>query len=160
MPRRRRFQWIDSVSTTPTAIAGAAAPGTIITQVVITEAEMENLGGGATLIRTVGSVWLSATAGRPVVTGALYLQENYAGSVPPTDWGINDTWQRKELLGSWMYWSRVGVGEDVTREWKVDLRAKRKLTQGQSLDFIFQNHSVATNDVEIVAHFRCLLMLP
>jgi len=60
-----------------------------------------------------------------------------------------------------MLWTRLGVptvGDSV--RWFVDWRANRKLTQGMSLQLSFQNHALAGQDVSVVFHLRCLILLP
>ena len=83
MSRRRRFQWVDAIEATYIAIAGAVAPGTIVTNTIITEAELENVGGGATLIRVVGDIVTQETVGVPVVTYTLAIMEQFAGATSP-----------------------------------------------------------------------------
>ena len=52
MPRRRRTQWIDNLIDTEVLVAG----GTISTTTQVSEGELENLGGGMTLIRVIGDL--------------------------------------------------------------------------------------------------------
>jgi len=156
MARRRRFQWIDALVSSPIAVAGAAAPGTISNQTIISEVELENVGGGATMMRVVGDIILRATAGNPVFTYALWVFPAYVGSVQPTDWD-NDTFQRADMLGTWTVQAPVADRISIVR---VDLRTKRKLGQGVQVQLAIQNHSIAGNDASIAFHLRSLLLLP
>ena len=158
MARRRRAQWIDAIDTTfnNTVLAGAAAPGTIVNTTILSEAELENIGGGGTLIRTIGEIIVRRTAGAPVITCALFMAQNFTGAVAPTDWDA-DTFQREQQLGSWM------VAADSTLSFvrlAIDLRSKRKLTQGMTMQLAAQNHAVAANDASLIYHLRCLVLLP
>ena len=157
MARRRKTQWIDGLVTSNVAVAGAAAPGTVVDTTMLAEAELENIGGGGTLIRVVGDLIFRRTAGAPVVTAVLFVAQNYVGAVNPTDWDV-DAFQREENLGSWM-----SAGMDTTLSWDrhhIDLRTKRKLTQGVTVQLAVQNHSVAANDLNFNCHFRFLILLP
>jgi len=157
VPRKRRYQWIDSISTDYFVVNGAAAPGTISQVNSISEAEIENVGGAMTLIRTVGQILIQELLGVPVVTATLFLQAGFVGSTAPTDW-VQDTFQRMNVLGTWL----VGTGSNTNfvHTINVDLRTKRKLGQGVSLDLAIQNHSVATNNISYAYHLRHLVMLP
>ncbi len=158
MSRRRRYQWIDAIQTTAVALVGAAAPGTVSDQTIIGEAELENIGGGATLLRVVGDIWLRRTQGTaPVVTGTLFNLQGYGSAVAPIDWQ-QDEFQRTANLGSWLW--MVGSTDALTIHQSIDLRTKRKLGQGILTVLAMQNHSIATNDAEFVFHLRCLLLLP
>jgi len=156
MSRKRQYQWIDAIVADEITLAGAVAPGTIVNTTVVSEREMENIGGGGTLIRVVGDVYMRVAVGNPVVTAALFLQESYASAVAPTDWG-NDEFQRKAYLGGMLL---VGLVGNQLGHWKVDLRTKRKLTQGQQMELATQNHSTAGNDARIAFHLRFLVLLP
>ncbi len=157
MARRRRFQWIDSITSGYVALAGAVAPGTIVNSAIITEAELENVGGGATLIRVVGDIITQEVVGVPVVTHTLFIQQAFAGAGFPADWD-GDTFQRADVLGTWMHGPCSNTLFTVHE--RIDLRTKLKLGQGIELDLASQNHSVATNDAIFIFHLRFLLMLP
>ena len=156
MATKRRYQWIDSVVSTEVAVAGAAAPGTVVSTGVVLEQELENIGGGATLIRVVGDLWLRNNAGVTVTTQTLYILQAFVGGVSPTDW-TNDTFQRKDMLGTWMTY--MTAAEPVVHH-KIDLRTKRKVGQGVAIDLATQNHSLGGNDISFVFHLRALLLLP
>ena len=153
---RRRFQWIDAIQTTEVVLNGAAAPGTIINETILSEAELENVGGGGTLIRVVGDIQVKRTLGTPVITASLFVREAYAGSVSPSDWTA-DTFQRRDMLGTWMFGGNVNTAAMYR---VIDLRTKRKLGQGVDVLLAFQNHSVAGSDATYWFHLRALLMLP
>ena len=158
MASRRRYQWIDAIVSSETALVGAAAPGTIIEDAIVLESELENIGGGATLMRVVGDIWIRRTAGTaPIVSHTLFVAQQFVGIVQPTDW-VGDTFQNKMVLGTWL--SMVGSTDGLTVHHRVDLRTKRKLGQGVAVLLASQNHSIATNDTAYVFHLRCLLLLP
>jgi len=152
---RRRTQWIDAIQSTSVVLAGAAAPGTIIEVSLLTEAEIENLGGGVTLLKVIGDVVTQRIAGAPIVTHTLYVRQQYAGAVGVGDW-TNDEFQRLAMLGTWL--SAPGAN-DIDRI-NIDLRTKRKLGQGVALVFSTQNHSLAGTDANYAFHLRALLALP
>ncbi len=157
MASRRRTQWIDAIDSTGFSVAGAAAPGTIVSTSLVTEGELENLGGGVTLLRVIGDIWTRRTAGTaPVITHTLFQRQAYAGQVNPTDWA-NDEFQRVNMLGTWMH--VPGTDVLIVRE-RVDLRTKRKFGQGVALTLETQNHSIANQDVFVTLHLRMLLLLP
>ena len=157
MARRRKFQWVDAIVATPVALVGAAAPGTLVSSTIITENELENVGGGATLMRVVGQIITGELQNKPVVTHTLFVFENYVGSALPADWD-NDTFQRAGVLGTWMVFP--GSNTLLTVSTEVDLRTKRKLGQGVTVLLHSQNHAIANQDAEFVFHLRCLLLLP
>ena len=153
---KRRTRWIDTVSTTPVALAGAAAPGTVIDESILPENELETLGTGATLIRVVGHIHLSSLLIDPVVTAALWFAPNYAGAVFPVDW-LNDVFERQSVIWTGLWRPKATKHSNVT---VIDIRAKRKVSPGQSLILSMQNHSPAGSDAEYVYHLRSLLLLP
>ena len=157
MARRRRYQWVDAAEFTPIAIAGAAAPGTLVQNTIILESELENVGGGATLIRVVGEIITGEVLGKPVVSHTLFVFNNYAGAALPVDWD-NDVFQRSDVLGTWTHFP--GSNTLFTVQERIDLRTKRKLGQGVSVILHSQNHAIAAQDAEFVFHLRCLLLLP
>ena len=157
MANRRRTQWIDAIDATGFSIAGAAAPGTIVSNLLVGEAEMENVGGGATLLRVIGDIWTRRSAGTaPTVTHTLFMNQAFAGAVDVVDWN-NDAFQRPQMLGTWMY--VPGTDVLIVRE-RVDIRTKRKLMQGNRLTLEFQNHALAGENVFVSFHLRMLLLLP
>ena len=158
MARRRKFQWIDAIQSTLFNVVGAAAPGTVVSNAIVAETEVENVGGGATLMRVVGDIFWRSTAGTPVATATLFLFQPYLGAARPTDWD-NDTFQRATVLGTWMAATVTGGSETMTHT-RIDLGTKRKLTQGMELDLEIQNHSTAGNDFAVAFHLRALLLLP
>ena len=155
MANKRRTQWIDAIQATAIAVNGAAAPGTINEQAILTEGELENLGGGATLLRLVGDIWIRSSAGNSVITTSFYLNQQYAGAASVADWN-QDAYQRLAYLGGYMTEATVGLTQRVM----VDLRTKRKMGQGIALTMAFQNHNIGGNDARVIFHVRALLMLP
>ncbi len=153
---RRRTQWIDAIQTTSVTLSGAAAPGTVLDTTMISEAEMENVGGGATLLRTIGDIWTTRVAGSPVVTHTLFLAQNFPGAVGIADWD-QDAFQREQMLATWLV---TPVQNPNALRTMVDIRSKRKLTQGVTLQLSSQNHSVVGNDVVFAFHLRFLILLP
>ncbi len=154
--RKRRTQWIDSIQSTEFTILGAAAPGTVDDRTLLSEAEIENVGGGAVLTRIVGDIALRAAgADTPVTTASIMLFSNFVGSTFIVDYDA-DAFQRQGML-----WTRIGLptAGDAVR-WFVDWRANRKMTQGMTLQLALQNHSVAGIDVEVIFHLRMLILLP
>ncbi len=157
MAQRRRTRWIDSLLTSRTALAGAAAPGTIIDSVLMTETEIESLGDGATLIRIVGDIWTCDSAGDPVVSHNIWLSPAYAGIVLIADWE-QDAYERTSMLGTWMVVPDSNTA--LCKHTRVDLRSKRKLSPGTQLTLSSQNYAIANNDATISFHLRMLLLLP
>ena len=153
---RRRTQWIDAIQSSFVVLAGAVAPGTVIETSLLTEAEIENLGGGLTLLKVIGDIVAVRTAGTPVLTFTLYFRQQYAGAVGVPDWD-NDAFQRKAMVGTWMTTVQV---QDATARLPIDLRSKRKIGQGVSLVLAAQNHSAAANDANYAFHLRALVALP
>ena len=155
MARKRRTQWIDSLATSEIAVAGAAAPGTINEQVLVDEAEIENVGGAATVTRIVGSITLQRTLGSPVLSIAIWLGSAFVGAANPTDWD-QDTYQRSRVL--WTYQTLLTT-DPANRQLTVDIRTQRKLGQGVALQMSVQNHSIANHNAEFTFHLRSLLLL-
>ena len=151
---RRRTQWLDAILSTPQFIAGAVAPGTIVSNTILTETELENV-GASTLIRIVGDLFCLSAAAEPVFTHTLLLFNNYVGGGLPTDWD-NDTFERSDVLGTWMSQPDAAVSAIHHR---IDLRTKRKFGRGVTLTLETQNHSPGGNDGRYVFHLRCLLLL-
>ena len=157
MARRRRTQWIDALATTEIAVAGGAIDNT--TQV--SEAELENMGGGMTLVRVIGDILPRVCASGGAVVQAtfnLFVFEPYAGGVAPTAWDV-DTYQRKSLLGTWM-WRDGGVANQLgaPRSIHVDLRTKRKIGQGERIELA--TATGGTGGVSYFSHLRFLFLLP
>ncbi len=157
MARRRRTQWIDAINTGPITVLGAIAPGTLNEETMVSEGEMENIGGGATLIRTVGEIWTLQSVGAPAFTHTLFLAQNFVGATFPADWDA-DAFQRQQVLGTWM--GLLDAGSNRSYRHSIDLRSKRKLTQGLSLTLSTQNHRTAGHDLQYAFHLRMLLLLP
>jgi len=151
---KRKTQWIDTVNSTANSLVGAAAPGTIVNEVILSENELENV-PNSTLIRVVGNLIFARSAGTPVITAALWLAPNYSGVALPTDWD-NDTFQRGSVLWTTMFMDTVG---STTVNHHLDIRSKRRMTQGMDLNLSIQNHSLAGNTVLFSFHLRCLLLL-
>ncbi len=154
--RRRKTQWIDSIISTEFTLPGAAAPGTVDNRTLLSETEIENVGGGSVLTRIVGDIGLRAAgADTPVVTASVMLFSNFVGSTFISDYD-GDAFQRQGML-----WTRMGlpIAGDAVR-WFVDWRANRKMTQGMTLQLALQNHSLAGIDAEIIFHLRMLILLP
>ena len=152
---RRQTQWIDASSTSLVALAGAVAPGTIVNETIISEGEFENL-GKLTVTRIVGEIWISRTAGSPVVTATLLTLENYPGAVFPVDY-TPDVWQRPNNM-----WSAMWHGTSATdgpMKIPVDVRSQRKMGQGHILILAMQNHSIAGQDAQYTFHLRALVKL-
>jgi len=154
---KRLTTWIDAVITTPVVVIGAVAPGTILNDGIVTEAEFENL-GRSTITRVVGQINLNPTLASPVVTMALWVSPEYAGAAKPTDWD-QDTFQRQRVL--WTYIARplLGGGLIHSVDIDVDVRSQRKVDSGVGLTLSIQNHSAAGNTFEYTYHLRCLLKL-
>ncbi len=155
---RRKTQWIDNIATA----AQSVSSGSVTNSTEISEAEIENVGGGATLIRVVGDICpvTTSTATTGSVTFALWLFAQYTGAVAPTlaAWALNDTYQRKYLLGTWMWRPAGVVGAGIPRSLHIDLRTKRKLGQGLALTLSIGNHTGAS--MSFTSHLRYLLLLP
>ena len=154
---KRQTQWIDTIQSAVQSIAGAVAPGTIDSNVMILESEAENVGGGGTVSRIVGDIWVARTAGAPVVTATVMVFDTYVGAALPTDWD-NDTFQRRAVM-----WTAMWVLNSTTDGFQrrtLDVRTKRKLGQGQRLTLEIQNHGTAGNDAQFAFHLRSLLLLP
>ncbi len=148
----RRTQWIDSLITTPQTVAATA----VSTNAVVTEAEIENLGGGTTLVRVIGDIVMARTASTPVASANLYIQDTYLGSAAPTSW-VQDTYQRQNLLWTRLWFGTSAIVQDQMPMW-VDLRSKRKVTQGQLVNLAIENYGDGA--LTFVMHLRCLFLLP
>ena len=151
---KRTVQWIDAVNTSLTALAGAASPGTIVNETIISEAELENL-GRFTITRIVGDIMLSRTAGSPVVTATLVLFDNYPGAAFVPDWN-QDAFERGNVLWSVM---RHMTSASEPLHISVDVRSQRKMSTGKALVLAMQNHSIAGQDAQYVHHLRTLVKL-
>ena len=158
MARKRRTRWIDAISTDAIALAGAVAPGTVVNRTLLTEAELETIADGATLIRTVGSVNMIRTAGSPVVTLALWFAPNYPAAVFPADW-TQDVFEREKVFQTEMWHMNLGSNSQGSHR-MFDVRSKRRVSPGQVCLGSFQNHSVAGNDAQFTYHLRFLMLLP
>ena len=151
---RRRTTWISAVETDGVALAGAAAPGPVVNETLVSEAEHENT-PGATVVRVVGDFCLRRTAGSPIVTWALWWAPNYVGAVLPTDW-TQDVFERESVMLVGMFAPNIGD----FRRYPFDVRTKRKISKGTTLVLSVQNHTVAGNDAQIMYNLRSLLLLP
>ncbi len=156
MAKRRRTQWVDALNPTLVTVNGAAAPGTISEAFIISEAELENLGGMATATRIVGSINFVHLLGIPVLTAVLYLRQEYAGVVSPVDW-TQDVYQRMGVM--WTMQRTYSVGASDAMHVNVDIRTQRKIGQGRSLTLAVQNHAIAGNNAAFTFHLRALLLL-
>ena len=157
MARRRRTQWIDALSSTEVVVAAGAIDNT--TQV--SETELENMGGGMTLLRVIGDILPRVRASGGAVVQAqftLFVFEPYAGGVAPTAWDV-DTYQRKSMLGTFM-WRDAGVANQagVPRSIHVDLRTKRKIGQGERIELA--TSTTGTGGTSYFSHLRFLFLLP
>ena len=158
MARRRRYQWIDAVDFTQTSTA-ANALGSFDQ---VTEAEIENLGGGLVLERIVGSlVVTNGAVGRGQYGVALWTSETFAGASLPTAAALQqpDFYQRKEML--WTGYGCVQTGADfdfgVPRVHHIDWRSKRKMGQGMKISLLV---APVSNAVRSSFHLRYLFVLP
>ncbi len=156
--KKRRYQWIDAIDLAQTSIAA----GAISDQGLLTEAELENVGGGATLERIVGSIIVTAGAAtRGQMAMGIFLLEQYAGASIPTvaAMAANDTYQRKDCL-----WTGIAITAAdgdfsfaVPRVHHLDWRSRRKLGQGVRCTLLTTATSSA---MRVSFHLRFLLALP
>ncbi len=155
---KRRYQWIDAIDMGQTSIAA----GGFSNQDVLTEAELENVGGGATLERIVGTIIVTAGAAtRGQLAMGIFVVETYAGATLPTAASMlaPDTYQRKDCL-----WTGIGITQadadfsfSVPRVHHVDWRSKRKMTQGTKVTLL---SAVVSSAMRVNFHLRFLLALP
>ena len=96
MPRKRRTQWVEGINTAYQDLLGAAAPGTVLDEVIVSEGELENF-NNPTIIRVVGDILLLSSLGRPVVTATLWVAPRYADAILPSDWD-QDAFQRGSVM--------------------------------------------------------------
>ena len=155
---RRRTRWVDALRSDVLVLAGAAAPGSIVDEALITETEMEQELVGGTIIRVVGSIFVLRTAGSPVVTAAIWMAPTYVGSVLPSDW-TNDTFNRPGVMYTEM-WNGASVGTPHENRTVMDVRSKRKIEPGKQLLLSLQNHRVAGHDAQVTYHLRMLVLMP
>jgi hypothetical protein len=125
---KRRTRWVDATLTNLTAVAGAAAPGTVVNETLVSEAELESFGSGSTIIRVVGDLVLVRAAGAPLVTVAWWLASNYAGAVFVADWDT-DAFERERV----MFTKLVQPTASYNPETAIDIRTKRKVSLGTTL---------------------------
>ena len=158
MARRRRFQWIDAVDFIQTSTV-ANGIGTFDQ---LSESELENVGGGATLERIVGSIIVTNGAvGRGQYGLALFIAETFAGATLPTAAALQqpDFYQRKEIL--WTGYGCLQTGADfdfgVPRVHHIDWRSRRKLGQGEKVTLLV---APVSNACRSSFHLRYLLALP
>ena len=158
MARRRRYQWIDAVDFTQTSTA-ANALGSFDQ---VTEAEIENLGGGLVLERIVGNlVVTNGAVGRGQYGVAIWMNETYAGATLPTAAALQqpDFYQRKEML--WTGYGTLQTGADfdfgVPRVHHIDWRSKRKCGQGMKVSLLV---APVSNACRSSFHLRYLFVLP
>ncbi len=155
MAGKRRYQWIDAFQDGVTTVT----TGAIVNQTVVSEAELENVGGAATLIRVVGTILpLAAATASARGVFVLFVLQTYGGAVAPTVWN-NDTFQRKQNLGSW-FWRDAGIASQpgIPRVISIDLRTKRKLGQGEAITLATQN-SGSGQSLSFSFHIRALLLI-
>ena len=152
---RRKTRWFANVQTGVINANGAAAPGTVVDTITLGEALIEDTFSGATIIRTVGDIWIRASAGVPVMTAVLWFAPTYLGSVNPTDW-VEDTVERSSVMMSWMVLATTAEMAHIF----VDVRSKRKLEPGVNLTLSVQNHSLAGDDARITWFLKHLILMP
>ena len=159
MGKRRRYQWIDAIEFTNAASVAANGLGNAD---IVSETEIENLGGGITLERIVGSIIVTAgSVGRAQYAVALMVIETYAGATLPNVASFNtpDLYQRKDNL--WSSHGRIETSQDfafgVPRTFQIDWRSRRKMSQGQKITLFVQPQS---NAVRYTYHLRMLFALP
>ena len=150
---KRRTQWSDTVQSTVTAVAGIAQSD----ETLVTEDEFENVGGGATITRIVGELWIHASLAAPVTGWAIWLKSVYTGATSPDLWD-NDTFQREAVMATGWYMSGGHTQERLQR-YVIDVRTKRKVGQGRALLLSFQNY-IASTTIQYTFHIRTLLLLP
>jgi len=124
---------------------------------------MENIGGGGTLERIVGTIVVSSgTVNRAQLLMGIFLFDVFAGSGFPTAAAlqVTDTYQRKDCL-----WTGVAIapnggidfGVCVPRVHHVDWRSRRKLGQGLALNLM---STAVINVMRVSFHLRMLVSLP
>ena len=154
---RRKTVWVTALRTSISALNGAAAPGTLVTDNIVSEAEIEDFLNGGTLIRVVGWIHMSRSAGTPVGTAVFWVGPSYTGYVEPTDW-VQDTFERNSVFHTEYFVGITDMGNANLR--RIDIRSKRKLSRGTSVKLAFQNHAIAGNDFFFSYLLRCLILLP
>ena len=92
---KRRTQWIDAINSTPTDVAGIIN----VDEALVSESELENVGGASTITRVVGEIWIHSLLVVPVAGWTIWLHGVYVGSVTLTLWDI-DTFQRQRVMAT------------------------------------------------------------
>ena len=153
---KRTTTWDIALDTSFTSLPGAVAPGTIVNVTTLGESAIESKYRGGTLIRIVGDIVVVRTAGTPVVSFVIWFAGAYSGFTFPIDWGFDEL-ERNNVLMSWM-----SAVETSMQTWRiaVDVRSKRKLGAGVSLQLAVQNHSAATNDCSFAYTLKHLILMP
>ena len=152
----RRVQWFDSLLTDAFTLVGAAAPGTLTNDIILSAGELDGAGGKVTLTRIVGEIWLRATVGNPSFTAVIHFESDQ--HAVETDWTAASIEDRPDVVwtGTWRGQASTSVAPTKIA---IDVRAKRIMQRGALL-LSMQNHSIAGNDLQYIYHTRSLVMLP
>ncbi len=156
MARRRRTVWTRNIVSSATALAGSAAPGTLVSVVLLGETETEGRAAGGTIIRVVGDICMLRTAGVPVISAVIHTQATHLGAGSPTDWDA-DALEREAVMWTALWHPNLGNADPVRH---IDVRTMRKVSSGTDLQIAFQNHAVAGNDAQFVFILGVLILLP
>ena len=154
MARRkpRRTQWIDAIINVSVVQIGGP---TISSHVIVSEAEIENLGGAATITRVVGSINVRSILLDTIFSAMIWVNSSFVGAGLPIVLDA-DIFQRSRNMWSDYKWQAVG---DDTYKREVDIRTQRKLGQGVDVLLTVENANVVGNTLEFVYHLRMLLLL-
>ena len=149
--QKRRTKWYDALISKRSVTGGA-----VDTDSIISEAQMDEFSGGGTIVRIVGQIQHLAVASDTDMNFTLMLQSALASVGPITlaEFAAAGTYERQGML--WTVKSCAAVEQGFVTI-PVDVRAKRRLTPGMSLNLSASNHSA--NTANWAYHIRVLVML-
>lgn len=159
---RRRLRWYD-IAANRTVLASAAG-GSIAQEILLTETQIEELGGGMTLMRIIGDIYLSRVGTAPVVQMVIVAQHAQAAASKVAGYyGPANVEDNAEEMGT--LWNRLWADVDLSfsgTHVPVDIRRRIKLQQGMEVALYLENWtlSAAADNASYLYHLRCLVALP
>jgi len=153
---RRRKRWFD-LSAPMTVLAAAS----ITQEILLTESIIEDeLEGAATLLRVVGGINVFADVGNPIIMFN-FMAEDAAIVYGATSFDATNSEENLEKHGT--LWTRLWTDHALSvidTYIPVDIRTKRKLTQGFQVSLYATNRAAALNTAQFTYQLRLLVALP
>jgi len=156
MASPRKTRWVDALI--PAFTLEGDTGGETVMNNLVTEADIEGqFNGRATLIRVVGDIIITESAGFPLVD--LLLSAGVSQAFVANQVLTDDDFEDMRTIWTALWADDSASSTIAVNRIHVDVRTKRKLSPNMSVQFIASTPSLAGQDSVIAAHFRSLILI-